>query len=173
MIDESRLAALPSVLLREVRRLFPEETSHVYFWKRPPCLVVEFPGQHEVGDILVTACEMGDEIIVYLGHSHRHFTWYGDIDLRGTGYDQIVSEALDYVHRFMCGELILKVIFLFKRKIWESVSDAKEPMCHSFGRARRTRGFFSRFLGVWEVRKLEWSRRLDSSARGEREGQVG
>ena len=75
MIDESRLAALPSVLLCEVRRLFPEETSHVYFWKRPPCLVVEFPGQHEVGDIFVTACEMDDEITVYLGHSyHRHFT---------------------------------------------------------------------------------------------------
>lgn len=163
MIDESRLAALPSVLLREVRRLFPEETPRISFSKRPPCLWVEFPAQNEVDNIQVTASEMDDEITVYLGHSHRHFTLYRDIEpSREAGYDQIVSEALGYVHRFMCGELILKVIFLFKRKIWESVSDAKEPMCHSVAQARSTRGFFSRFQCVWEVRELRWSGRLDA-----------
>jgi hypothetical protein len=178
LINESRLAALPSILLREVRSFFPEDTFRAYFTKLPPWidLVVEFPGQHEFGNIRVEASEMNDEITVYLGYFyHTHFTWYRDIEpSREAGYNQLVSEALDFIRRFMCGELILKVIFLFKREISASVFDAKKPACHSPAQARRTQGFFRRILGlgprqgavgrlgVWEVRKYAWIGRPNS-----------
>ncbi len=160
MIDESRLAALPSIFLREVRRFFPEKAFRACFTELPPGieLVVVFPGQHEVGNIHVEVSKLDDEITVYLGDFyHRHFTWYRDIEpSQEAGYNQLVSEALDFIHRFMSGELILKVTFLFKREISARVFDAKKPGYHSFVQARSTRDFFFRIPGVLEVRKFTW-----------------
>lgn len=81
--------------------------------------MVEFPGQPEVGNIRVEASEMNDDIIVYLGNFyHDHFEWHRDIEAsQEAGYNQMVSEALDLIHRFMRDEIIIKVIYAGETEI--------------------------------------------------------